>query len=91
MDGGDGNKPEKPVHTIAILSWMAFVSAIMRPGPTERDLGLNTLVQINCLFAAMIEAGTLETGKDSKLRRPTRIIAVITFVVMLASTAHFHP
>lgn len=40
-------------------------------------------VQLSCLFAASLQAGYLESGRDSRVRRPSQVLALSAFLTYM--------
>lgn len=41
---------------------------------------LQAAIQVTCLAAASVQAGYMETGRDSRLRRPLQVLALALFL-----------
>jgi hypothetical protein len=66
--------------TLTILAWMAITSAVLhRSGPSSDVACLGA--QVSILLSGMIETATLETGKDSRFRFPSRVLALTLYLV----------
>lgn len=65
-----------------ILAWMAVTSAILNKGGLASDVACS-IAQVAILFSGMLEVGTVETGKDSRFRLPSRIMAVASYLASL--------
>ena len=71
--------------SVMVLAWMSVTAAILRStGPGGAGTGLAHLaVQTTVLLALMVEAGSVESGRGSKLRRPLQVLATLAFMVFL--------
>lgn len=72
--------------SLTMIVWMSVTSAILYgiwPEWSIRDT-THTLVQVSCFLAASVQAGFLETGVDSKFRKPLQLVAVFFYIVFVA-------
>lgn len=67
------------MSTLILLAWMAIVSAIISQGAGFHGTIFFILTQSTCMIAGMVEAGTIETKRDSIFRMPTRAMALCAF------------
>jgi hypothetical protein len=77
--------------SLAVLAWMSLTSAILHFGapdlPAEPWIHLS--LQVSVLLAILIEAGSLESGRPSRWRRPTQMLALLAFIIYLGAS-HWH-
>ena len=68
--------------SLALIIWMSVTSAVLYGIGPELWLRhwAHVAVQASCLLAASVQAGHMETGRDSWIRRPSQAMAVAAFV-----------
>ena len=64
---------------------MSVTAAVLRSsGPGDVGTGLAHLaVQATVLLAVLVEVGSVETGRGSRMRRPLQGLALVAFTVFL--------
>lgn len=70
-----------------MIIWMSVTSAILYgiwPEWPVRNVA-HIFVQTFCLLAASVQAGFLETGIDSKLRKPMQFAAMASYVTCVVT------
>jgi hypothetical protein len=70
--------------SLVVLMWMSLTSAVVHSGltgsPAAEAWG-HLAVQSSVLLAVVVEAGSVESGRASRWRRPTQALALASFVV----------
>ena len=76
--------------SLAVLAWMSLTSAVLWAGGGGGVFQecAHGAVQVRVLAAVLLEAGQLESGRRSRGRRPLQALALLAFLVHLASA---HP
>jgi hypothetical protein len=69
-----------------VLMWFSLVSAMVRPSHSAYATVTFFSVQATCLAAVLLEAGSLESGRKSGLRRPPQALALLAFVAHMAAS-----
>lgn len=76
--------------SLVVIVWMSVTSAILYGIGPEWWVRhwAHAAVQALCLLAASVQAGFVETGRDSAVRRPSQALALLAFA---ANVALAHP
>jgi len=74
------------VASLVVIVWMSLTSAVLYGSGPEWWVRpwAHAAVQAACLLAACVQAGFLETGRDSVTRRPLQALALLAFAVNVA-------
>ncbi len=74
--------------SLVVLAWMSLTSAVLHIKtpvlPTEPWVHLS--VQALILLAVVLEAGSLESGRPSRWRRPSQALALFAFIAYLGAS-----
>lgn len=69
-----------------MILWMSLASIGIRIcGPRGLTLDLlQVALQVSCVAAASVQAGYMESQKDSRLRRPLQALVLLLFLASIA-------
>lgn len=75
--------------SLLMILWISVASIGVRhagPGSLVLDW-LQIGLQLTCVAAASAQAGRMESGRDSRVRRPLQAVALVGFLALLALSA----
>lgn len=77
--------------SLVVLAWMSLTSAVLHLGASgpPAEPWMHLAVQVLALLAMVVEAGSLESGRPSRWRRPTQALVLFAFVAYLGAS-HWH-
>lgn len=73
--------------SLVMTCWSGIMAVLMRPAPGRLELaGLVTTgaAVLASVLAGMVEAGSLESGRGSRARRPLQVAALAALIAHLA-------
>ena len=76
--------------SITILVWMTIICTIIHQNIYHVAFEYITydITMLCCVLSILIEAGSIESGKPSKLRRPTQALSLVLFMIYVIYTEY---
>lgn len=73
------------MQTLLILAWMAITSAILNRGGPASDMAC-LAAQAFILASGSLEVASIETGRDSRMRLPFRVVALVSYLTSVLTS-----